>query len=100
MPFSRLIPANIAIRISSFKKMKKTQVIGLALILFSYIFWGLIVVTPFLKLDAKTSTLLIAIFFIGSNVFWVGVFLAGKEVLLKNNFIHKLKRWFIKFTSQ
>jgi hypothetical protein len=54
----------------------------------SYIFWGFIIVIPFLKLGFKTTSLAISILFICSNIFWLGVFPAGKELLVK------LKIWF------
>jgi VIT1/CCC1 family predicted Fe2+/Mn2+ transporter len=79
-----------------FKNLNKTQILGIGLIVLSYIFWGLIFIIPFLRLGLKTSSIAISILFIGSNIFWVGVLLAGKELLVKFKIWRKCKSWFIK----
>jgi len=66
-----------------FKNLNKIQILGIGLILLSYIFWGLIFIIPFLKLGLKTSSIAISVLLISSNIFWLGVFLAGKELLMK-----------------
>lgn len=81
------------------KKLNKIQILGIGLILLSYIFWGLIILIPFLKLGLKTSSIAISILFIASNVFWVGAFLAGKEILLKFKIGQKIKNRFRKNSS-
>jgi len=79
-----------------FKKLNKIQILGIGLIILSYIFWGFIIVIPFLKLGIRTTTIAISILFICSNIFWVGVFLAGKELLVKLKIWIKNKIYFDK----
>jgi hypothetical protein len=57
--------------------MKKKRILGLGLIFLSWIFWGLIIVIPFLKLDLQTKTIAISILLIASNIFWLGAILVG-----------------------
>ncbi|MFA5972780.1 MAG: transporter suffix domain-containing protein [Lentimicrobiaceae bacterium] len=76
--------------------MKKTQVLGIGLIILSWIFWGMIIVIPFLKLGIRTTSIAITILLIASNIFWLGAFLAGKELLLKYKVWFRLKQWLSK----
>lgn len=69
-----------------FKNLKKTQILGLSLIVLSWIFWGMILVVPFLELGFRSSSIIITILLIGSNIFWFGAILAGKELLPKIKF--------------
>jgi hypothetical protein len=71
--------------------MKKGQLIGFALIILSWIFWGLVFIVPFLKLGIKTTTLAVTLLLIATNIFWLGVFLSGKEVLAKFQIMQKIK---------
>jgi hypothetical protein len=71
--------------------MKKGQLIGFALIILSWIFWGLVFIVPFLKLGIKTTTLVVTVLLIATNIFWLGVFLSGKEVLAKFQIMQKIK---------
>jgi hypothetical protein len=82
-----------------FKNLNKIQILGIGLILLSYIFWGLIFLIPFLKLGLKTSSIAITILFIGSNIFWLGIFLAGKELMLKLKILQKIKNRLTKNSS-
>jgi len=79
-----------------FKNLNKIQILGIGLIVLSYIFWGLIFLIPFLKLGLRTSSIAISVLFICSNIFWLGIFLAGKELLLKIKTWQKIKSWFVK----
>ncbi len=74
--------------------MKKipSAIPGFGLIVLSWIFWGLIIVIPFLKLGIKRSSLLVSILFAGTNIFWVGVMWVGKEMLQKYNVRKVFKR--------
>jgi len=74
-----------------YKNLKKTQIIGFALIVLSWIFWGLILAVPFLNLGLRRSSIAVTILLIGSNIFWFGAFLAGKEMLPKLKLFNKLK---------
>ena len=67
--------------------MTKKRLLGFCLILLSWIFWGMIIVIPFLKLGGKTTTIAITVLLIASNIFWVGAILVGKEL------IEKLRIW-------
>lgn len=71
--------------------MKKGQLLGFALIILSWIFWGLVFIVPFLKLGIKTTTLVVTVLLIATNIFWLGVFLSGKEVLAKFQIMQKIK---------
>jgi hypothetical protein len=77
-----------------FKNLNKIQILGIGLIVLSYIFWGLIFIIPLLKLGLKTTSITISVLFIGSNIFWLGVFLAGKELLVKFKIWFRNKNWF------
>jgi len=81
------------------KNLKKTQILGIILILLSWVFWGLIIVVPFLNLGLRTTSIAISILFIGSNIFWPGIILAGKELLPEFKIFQKLKGRFIKNNS-
>jgi hypothetical protein len=74
--------------------MKKGQLIGFALIILSWIFWGLVFIIPFLKLGIKTTALAVTSLLIATNIFWLGVFLSGKEVLAKFQIMQKVKTLF------
>ncbi|MEI8047107.1 MAG: hypothetical protein WCI92_06990 [Bacteroidota bacterium] len=74
--------------------MRKSQLAGLCLIVLSWVCWALIVAIPFLKLGVKTTSIAIAILLVVSNVFWIGVFLAGKDFLLKIGLKQKVKKLF------
>jgi hypothetical protein len=82
-----------------FKNLKKNEILGIGLILLSYIFWALIFLIPFLKLGLKTASIAITILFIATNIFWLGAFLAGKELLVKFKVWQKIKKRFNKNSS-
>jgi len=75
-------------------KSKAQKILGICLILLTWVFWGMIFVIPFLKLGIKLSAILISALLIGTNAFWIGVFLLGKEYAKKFNVVAKLKAWF------
>lgn len=76
--------------------MKRNQFLGYSLIILSWIFWGLMVVIPFFNFEVKVKALAISILFIATNIFWVGVFLAGKELVTRFRIGLKYKIWFEK----
>jgi hypothetical protein len=80
--------------------MNKTQILGLGLIFLSWIFWGLIIAIPFLKLDLQTKTIAITILLIASNIFWLGAILAGNDFLQKYKIWNKLLNWIGKYSSK
>jgi len=83
------------------EKMKKNRIriLGFSLIILAWIFWGMIIAIPFLKLGLKTSAIAIAILLAGTNVFWIGAILVGKELMQKYNVWPKIKNWFTKKRS-
>ena len=72
---------------------KAQRILGISLILLTWIFWGMIFVIPFLKLGVKHSAILITLLLIGTNAFWVGIFLVGKEFAKKFQIWSKIKSW-------
>jgi hypothetical protein len=64
------------------------------MILITWAFWGMIFIIPFMKLGVKISAILITGLLIATNLFWVGIFLVGKEYAKKFQIIKKLKKWF------
>jgi len=81
------------------KNLKKTRILGFILIVLSWVFWGLILVVPFLELGWRTTSLAITILLIGSNIFWFGALLAGKELMPKIKLWVKKKIWPDKYNS-
>jgi predicted membrane protein len=75
-------------------KSKVQRILGISLILLTWVFWGMIFVIPFLKLGVKLSAILITALLIGTNAFWIGLFLVGKEYAEKFQVRAKLKKWF------
>lgn len=73
---------------------KLQRFLGFGLIFLTWIFWGIIFVIPFLKLGLKLSAILITILLIGTNVFYVGLFLLGKEYAEKFKIRARLKKLF------
>jgi predicted membrane protein len=73
---------------------KVQRILGISLILLTWVFWGGIFLIPFMKLGVKLSAILIAALLIGTNAFWIGIFLVGKEYARKFQVWAKLKQWF------
>ena len=73
---------------------KVQRILGISLIVLTWIFWGIIFIIPFLKLGVKLSAILITALLIGTNAFWIGLFLVGKEFAEKFKVRAKLKKWF------
>lgn len=73
--------------------MKKSRIIGFSLIILSWVFWGMIIIVPFLKLGIKTTAVVLTILFIASNIFWVGAILIGKELAQKYRVWPRIKSW-------
>ena len=72
---------------------KAQRILGISLILLTWMFWGMIFIIPFLKLGVKQSAILITLLLIGTNAFWVGIFLVGKEFAKKFQVWTKIKLW-------
>jgi hypothetical protein len=75
-------------------KRKFIRILGISLILLSWIIWGVIIILPFLRLTLKQYAFAYPILFAATSIFWVGAALVGKEIIQKYNLLSKLKRWF------
>ncbi|MEI6060311.1 MAG: hypothetical protein WCR72_06350 [Bacteroidota bacterium] len=75
-------------------KVMKIRNAGFLLIILSWILWGLIPLIPFLKLDLVTTSIIITCLLVGTNIFWLGIFLGGKSYLLKSGIWAKFKNRF------
>ena len=77
-------------------KRKTTRIIGFSLIILTWIFWGLIFLIPFLHLGVKKSAIIITALLIGTNIFYIGVALVGKELIERYNIWPRIKKLFRK----
>lgn len=75
-------------------KDRFTKVLGISLIVFSWILWGVIFILPFFKLSKTQYEIIYPVILIATNIFWVGVFLVGKELAKKYDIVLKIKTWF------
>jgi hypothetical protein len=75
-------------------KSNMQRILGISMILLTWVFWGIIIVIPFLKLGVKTSAILISGLLVATNLFWVGIFLVGKEYAQRFQIMKKLKKLF------
>jgi predicted membrane protein len=73
---------------------KVQRILGISLILLTWVFWAMIFIIPFMKLGVKFSAVLITALLIGTNAFWLGIFLVGKEFAKKFQVKAKLTKWF------
>ena len=79
---------------SQLMNSKVQRILGISLILLTWVFWGMIFIIPFLKLGVKLSAILITGLLVGTNAFWLGIFLVGKEFARKFEVGAKLKKLF------
>lgn len=75
-------------------KHRFTKVLGISLIIFSWILWGVIFILPFLKLSKTQYEIIYPVILIATNIFWVGAILVGKEFAKKYDILLKIKTWF------
>ncbi|MCX6281720.1 MAG: transporter suffix domain-containing protein [Bacteroidetes bacterium] len=75
-------------------KPKLLRILGISLILISWIIWGVIIILPFLKLTIRQYALAYPVLFAATSIFWVGAALVGKELIQKYNLLPKIKKWF------
>jgi hypothetical protein len=73
---------------------KFSRIIGLSLIVFSWILWGVIFVLPFFKLTLTQYAIVYPVILGATNIFWVGAALVGKELIQKFNLMSKVKTWY------
>ena len=76
------------------RNLKKDRIIGLSLIILSWVIWGFLIMVPFLKIGVKTKAAAIVTLLIATNIFWVGVAMLGKELAQKYQVWPKIKSWF------
>lgn len=77
----------------------KIMNVGLLLITFSWVIYGIIFITPFFCLTLKLKALICTVSYCSSHViFWLGVLILGKEAVNKYksfnlfNLLRRLKR--------
>lgn len=72
-------------------KNRFTKALGISLIIFSWILWGVIFILPYFKLSKAQYEIIYPILFIGTNIFWVEAILIGKEYAKKYAILLKFK---------
>ena len=75
-------------------KRKFLKILGISLILLSWIIWGVIIILPFFKLTLKQYAIAYPVLIAATSIFWVGAALVGKELIQKYNLLPKIKKWF------
>jgi hypothetical protein len=77
-------------------KRKFLRILGISLIILTWIIWGLIFTLPFYNLTIKQYAIIYPILIASTSIFWVGAALVGKELVQKYNLLPKIKKWFKK----
>jgi len=72
---------------------KYFRVLGVSLIGFSWILWGVIFVLPFIKLTLSQYAIVYPVILVSTNIFWIGAALVGKELVRKFNILKMVKIW-------
>ncbi|MGA3015308.1 MAG: transporter suffix domain-containing protein [Bacteroidales bacterium] len=75
-------------------KHKYTRILGISLIIFSWVIWAMIFILPFFKFTVTQYAIAYPILLVATNIFWVGAALVGKELIQKYNILSKIKNWF------
>jgi len=73
---------------------KYLRVLGVSLIVFSWILWVVIFILPFIKLTLSQYAIVYPVILVSTNIFWIGAALVGKELVRKFNILTKIKKWF------
>ena len=81
-------------------KHKFIRILGISLIVLTWIIWGVILILPFFKLTFTQYAIAYPILLAATNIFWVGAALVGKELVQKYNLMSKLKKLFKKFRKE
>ncbi len=74
---------------------KFSRIIGLSLIVFSWILWVAILLLPFFKLTLTQYAIVYPIILAATNIFWVGAALVGKGFIQNFNIWSKDKTGFV-----
>ncbi|MCX6250219.1 MAG: transporter suffix domain-containing protein [Bacteroidetes bacterium] len=75
-------------------KHKFTRILGVSLIILTWIIWGMIFILPFFKLTLAQYAIAYPVLLAATNIFWIGAALVGKELIQKYNLLSKVKSWF------
>jgi hypothetical protein len=81
-------------------KHKYIRILGISLIIFSWIIWAMIFILPFFKLTVTQYAIAYPILLVATNIFWVGAALVGKELVQKYNLLPKIKEWFTRLRQR
>jgi len=81
-------------------KRKFIRILGVSLIIFTWIIWGVIIILPFFKLSLKQYAIAYPVLLAATNIFWVGAALVGKELIQKYNLLSKVKTWFKRLSKK
>ena len=71
---------------------KITRIIGISLIVCSWILWGILLILPLFRLTMTQYTILYPAILAATNIFWIGAALVGKELVGKFNIPAKIKK--------
>ena len=81
-------------------KRKFIRILGISLIIFTWIIWGVIFILPFFKLTLTQYAIAYPVLLAATNIFWVGAALVGKELIQKYNLISRAKKLLKKFRGK
>jgi FtsH-binding integral membrane protein len=70
---------------------KYARLLGIFLIVLTWIIWIVILILPFFKLTLTQYAITYPILLAATNIFWVGAALVGKELIQKFNLLSKMK---------
>jgi len=71
-----------------------TRIIGISLIVCSWILWVIVFCLPFLKLTMARYAIVYPVILVSTNILWIGAALVGKEIVQKFSILTKVKKWF------
>jgi hypothetical protein len=82
-------------------KVKKLRKVGLTCVVLSFVFYGAILLVPFLPYPTSTKVAIsTALAVIGEASFWIGGFILGKEFIAKYRRYFNPLLWFKKATNE
>ncbi len=81
-------------------KRKFTRILGISLIILTWIIWGVIFILPFFKLTLTQYAIAYPVLLAATNLFWVGAALVGKELIQKYNIMPGIKKLFQKLKKK
>lgn len=79
------------------KTTNKLRKLGIICVTLAFVFWGVILITPFLPYATTTKVVISSVFaVIGEISFWVGGFILGREVIARYRKYLNPFNWFKK----